>query len=334
MEKMMTRIAMVVSLTLYSFISNAANFKPAVAYDLADIFDKSFNQAVYEDGAMQFSKESNIKVRNFRPTSKINHEQGLERLAERGYSPIIAVGFMYTNTLEKTAKKYPQTQFVIIDSVVDLPNVKSLIFKEQEGSFLAGALAAMKSKNKIIGFVGGMDIPLIHKFACGYEQGAKYINKKTQVLQDMTGWTTAAWSNPVRGSELAQSQFAKGADVIFAAAGSTGLGVYQAAEDAGKYAIGVDSNQNYLHPGVMLTSMVKLVGVATYEAFKSAEAGTFTAGIDLRGLKENGVDWALDEYNRALITPKMEAKMNNIKAKIIAGKITIHDYTTNNQCDY
>lgn len=334
MERMITRIALVVSLTLCSFISNAANFKPAIAYDLADIFDKSFNQAVYQEGAMQFTKDSKIKVRNFIPTSELNHEQGLERLAERGYNPIVAVGFMYANTLKQTAKKYPLTQFVIIDSVVDLPNVKSLIFKEHEGSFLAGALAAMKSKSKIIGFVGGMDIPLIHKFACGYEQGAKYINKDIQVLQNMTGWTSAAWSNPGRGYELAKSQFAKGADVMFAAAGGTGIGAYQAAKDAGKYAIGVDSNQNYLHPGVMLTSMVKLVGVATYEAFKSAQAGHFTAGIDVRGLKENGVDWALDEHNSDLITPKMKAEMKKIKTKIIAGEITIHDYMTNNQCNY
>ena len=332
--KKVTTTALLVLFTLCSLVSNAAEFKPAIAYDLADIFDKSFNQAVYENGETKFTADTKIKVRAFIPTNTLNHEKGLERLAKRGYNPIVAVGFMYTNALEKTAKKYPETQFVIIDSVVDLPNVKSLIFKEHEGSFLVGALAALKSENKKIGFVGGMDVPLIQKFACGYEQGAKYINKNTQIFQNMTGWTNAAWSDPERGAELAKSQFAKGADVVFAAAGGTGLGVYQAAKDAGKYAIGVDSNQNYLHPGVMLTSMVKLVGVATYEAFKSAAAGNFTAGIDIRGLKENGVDWALDEYNRALISPEMEAEINNIKAKIIAGEITVHDYITDNHCDY
>ena len=150
----------------------------------------------------------------------------------------------------------------------------------------------------------------------------------------MAGWTSSAWSNPTRGAELAMYQFTKGVDVIFAAAGGTGLGVYQAAADNGKYAIGVDSNQNYLHPGVMLTSIVKHVGVATYEILKAAEAGNFTAGIDLRGMEKNAVDWALDKHNRALISPEMEAKINGLKAKIIAGKIPVHDYMLDNSCKY
>ena len=241
---------------------------------------------------------------------------------------------MYGSALEKVAKQYPDTQFVIIDSVVDLPNVKSLLFKEHEGSFIVGAIAALKSKSNKVGFVGGMDIPLIRKFACGYEQGAKYINKDAEVMQNMTGSTNAAWADPARGAELAKSQFSKGADVVFAAAGGTGIGVYQAAKDENKYAIGVDSNQNYLHPDVMLTSMVKLVGLATYDVFKNAQAGHFTAGIDSRGLKENGVDWALDEYNRSLITPEIEAEVNGIKAKIVSGEITVHDYMVDNSCKY
>ena len=334
MKKTMIKAVLTISLVLFSLLTHAATFQPAIAYDLANIFDKSFNQAIYENAALKFNKESNVKIRNFTPTNETNHEQGLERLAKRGYNPIIAVGFMYTNALEKTARKYPDTQFVIIDSVVKLANVKSLIFKEHEGSFLVGAIAALKSKSKKIGFIGGMDSPVIHKFACGYEQGAKYINANTQVFQDMTGWTSSAWSNPTRGAELAKQQISKGADVIFAAAGGSGVGVYQVAENANKYAIGVDSNQNYLHPGVMLTSMVKLVGVATYQILKSAEAGHFTAGIDIRGLKENGVDWALDKYNRELISPKIEAKINQIKAKIIAKEIIVHDYTQNDSCVY
>ena len=334
MKKTITKVFVIISLALYSIISNATNFQPAIAYDLADIFDKSFNQAIYENAALKFSKESQVKIRNFTPTNETNHEQGLERLAKRGYTPIIAIGFMYTNALEKTARKYPHTQFVIIDSVVDLPNVKSLIFKEHEGSFLVGALAALKSKSKKIGFIGGMDSPVIHKFACGYEQGAKYINKNIEIFQDMTGWTSSAWTNPTRGAELALKQFSKGADIIFAAAGGTGIGVYQAAKDNGKYAIGVDSNQNYLHPGVMLTSMVKLVGVATYEVLKNAKAGHFTAGVEIRGLKESGVNWALDKYNQPLISSKIENKINKIKANIIAGKIQVHDFTTDNSCSY
>jgi len=334
MKKTLSTTAAAVSLALCSFAANAADFKPAVAYDSAGKFDKSFNQAVFQNGATKFTEDTKIAVRDFVPSNDAQREQGLTRLARGGYNPIVAVGFMYGSALAKIAKKYPDTQFVIIDSVVDLPNVKSLLFKEHEGSFLVGALAALKSENKKVGFVGGMDIPLIRKFACGYEQGAKYINKDIEVFQNMTGSTNAAWSDPARGAELTKSQFSKGVDVVFAAAGGTGVGVYQAAKDAGKYAIGVDSNQNHLHPGVMLSSMVKLVGLATYDVFQKAQAGSFSAGIDARGLKENGVDWALDEHNRALVTPEMEAEINSVKAKIVAGEIVVHDYMADNSCQY
>ena len=334
MKKILTTTAAAVSLALCSFVANAADFKPAVAYDSSGKFDKSFSQAVYQNGVMKFTEQTKIDVREFVPANDAQREQGLERLARRGFSPIVVVGFMYGSALTKVAKKHPDTQFVIIDAVVDLPNVKSLVFKEHEGSFLVGALAAMKSKTNKVGFVGGMDIPLIRKFACGYEQGAKYINKDTEVFQNMTGSTIAAWSDPARGAELTKSQFSKGADVVFAAAGGTGVGVYQAANDEGKFAIGVVSNQNYLHPGVMLTSMVKRVGVATFEVFTAAEGGSFTPGVDARGLKENGVGWTLDEHNRDLVTAEMETKLGEISAKIIAGDIKVHDYMADNSCKY
>lgn len=332
MKNIIIRAVTTAWLVLSSFFSYAADFKPAVAFDLAELFDKSFNEAIYVDGVLRFTNETHIKVRNFVPKNETTHDKGLDRLAKRGYNPIIAVGFIYKKALTITAPKYPNTQFIILDAVVNLPNVASLIFKEHEGAFLVGALAALKSKSNKIGFIGGMDIPVIRKFACGYEQGAKYINKDIQVFQDMTGWTSAAWSNPELGTKLAKSQFAKGADVIFAAAGGTGLGVYQAAKDAGKYAIGVDSNQNYLYPGVILTSMIKDVGNVTYQALKDIQTGTFTKEHDDLGLKENAVDWALDKYNRALVSPEMENKINIIKAKIIAGEISVHDYTTDNEC--
>ncbi|GIU32340.1 BMP family protein [Shewanella sp. MBTL60-007] len=334
MMKILSATAAAVTLAMCSFAATAADFKPAVAFDTTGKFDKSFNQAVYQNGVLKFNESSDVEVREFVPSNDAQREQGLERLARRGFSPIVVVGFMYGTALEKVAKKYPETEFVIIDSVVDLPNVKSLVFKEHEGSFLVGALAAMKSETNKIGFVGGMDIPLIRKFACGYEQGAKFISQDAEIFQNMTGSTIAAWNDPARGAELSKSQFTKGADVVFAAAGGTGVGVYQAAKDEGKYAIGVDSNQNYLHPGVMLTSMVKLVGVATFEVFKDAEKGTFVAGIDSRGLKENGVNWALDEHNRALVTPEMEAKLADITKKIVAGEIVVHDYMKDNTCKY
>ena len=334
MKKVLTTTALAVSIALSSLVAQAADFKPAVAYDSTGKFDKSFGQAVAENGVIKFMEQSDVDVRELVPSSDAQREQGLERLARKGFSPILVVGFLYATALEKIAAKYPDSQFVIIDGIVDLPNVKSILFKEHEGSFLVGAIAAMKSKTAKVGFVGGMDIPLIRKFACGYEQGAKYVNKDMQIFQNMTGSTNAAWSDPARGAELAKSQFSQGADIVFAAAGGTGTGVYQAAADEGKYAIGVDSNQNYIHPGVMLTSMVKRVGVATVDAFTAAENGTFTAGIQSLGLKENGVDWALDEFNRDLITPDMEGKIAGIKAKIISGEITVHDYMSDNSCKY
>lgn len=334
MMKAIASTAAAVSLALTSFVAGAADFKPAVAYDVTGKYDKSFNQAVFENGVTKFNNDNTTKIREFEPANDAQREQGLERLARRGFNPIVVVGFMYGTALEKVATKYPETEFVIIDSVVDLPNVKSIVFKEHEGSFLVGALAAMKSESKKLGFVGGMDIPLIRKFACGYEQGAKYVNKDAEVFQNMTGSTVSAWNDPARGSELTKSQFTKGADVVFAAAGGTGVGVYQAAKDEGKFAIGVDSNQNYLHPGIMLTSMVKRVGLATYNMFDDYQNGKWEAGIAANGLKENGVGWALDEYNRDLITPEMEKKINEIQAKIVSGEINVHDYMSDNTCNY
>ena len=219
--------------------------------------------------------------------------------------------------------------FTIIDMVVDQPNVRSVTFKEEQGSFLVGALAAMASKTGKIGFVGGQDIALIRKFACGYEQGAKYIKKDIEVFQNMTGSTGAAWNNPSKGGELAKSQFDRGADVVFAAAGGTGIGVYQAAKDNGKFAIGVDSNQNHLQPGTMLTSMIKRVDNAAYDTFKAKMDGSWQAGIVSLGLAEKGVGWAVDEYNEALVKPYME-KMAELEKGIIDGSIKVHDYMTDN----
>ena len=334
MKKILTTTAAAVSIALCSVVAQAADFKPAVAYDSAGKFDKSFGQAVAENGVAKFMAQSDVDVRELVPASDAQREQGLERLARKGFSPIIVVGFMYATSLQKVAAKYPDSHFVIIDGVVDLPNVKSILFKEHEGSFLVGAVAALKSKTGKVGFVGGMDIPLIRKFACGYEQGVKFVNKDAEVFQNMTGSTNAAWADPARGAELTKSQFSKGADVVFAAAGGTGIGVYQAAADEGKYAIGVDSNQNYIHPGVMLTSMVKRVGVATVKVFKDAENGSFTAGIENLGLKEHGVDWAIDKYNRDLISPAVEAQIAGIRAQIVSGKIKVHDYMSDNTCNY
>ena len=195
-----------------------------------------------------------------------------------------------------------------------------------------GLLAGMASKSGKVGFVGGMDIPLIRRFQCGYQQGIKYANPNAELIANMTGTTPAAWNDPGRGAELAKGQFDRGVDVVYAAAGSTGIGVLQAAKDRGKLAIGVDSNQNYLHPGTMLTSMIKRVDLAAYQSFKSMQANTWRPGVSVLGLKEGGVDWALDQYNEKLITPEMKAKVEAAKADIIAGKIVVHDYMSDNSC--
>src|SRR6516165_705935 len=265
--------------------------KPAIVYANGGKFDKSFNEGV-SNGAKKFSDETKIAVVDFEPANETQFEQAQRRFAQRGQDPIIAVGFSQAVALEKVAKEFPNIHFTIIDMMVDLPNVQSVLFKEQEGSFLVGVLAALASKSGKIGFVGGMDIPLIRRFQCGFEQGVKYANPQAELIQNMTGTTPAAWSDPARGGELAKGQFDRGVDVIYAAAGGTGIGVLQAAKDRGKLSIGVDSNQNHLHPGSVLTSMLKRVDLAAYNSFKATKDGTWKAGVSTLGLKEGGVDWA------------------------------------------
>ena len=313
--------------------ASAAEIKPAVVFDMGGKFDKSFNEGIY-NGAEKFRMETGIAYGEFEVTNEAQREQALRNFARRGYNPVIAVGFGQAPALEKVAPDYPDTRFSIIDMVVDQPNVQSIVFKEHEGSFLVGMLAAMASKTGKVGFVGGMDIPLIRKFACGYEQGVKHVDADAEVYQNMTGTTPAAWNDPVKGGELARSQFDRGADVIYAAAGGTGLGVLQAAADDGKLSVGVDSNQNHLQPGSVLTSMLKRVDVAAYDVYKTAMEGTWTPGIKVLGLKEDGVGWALDEHNRALITEEMEAAAEKARAAIIAGGLTVHDYMADNTCNY
>ena len=319
------KTALLATLVLSS-ITALAQAEPAVIYDMGGKFDKSFNEAAYV-GAERWKKETGKPYLDFEIANEAQREQAMRRMAERGANPVIGVGFSQGSSIEKVAKEFPKLNFVIIDSVVKQPNVESIVFKEQEGSFLVGMMAAIASKTGKVGFVGGMDIPLIRKFQCGYEQGAKYANPKVEISATMTGTTPSAWNDPARGAELAKSQFASGVDVVFAAAGGTGVGVYQAAKDAGRFAIGVDSNQNHLHPGTMLTSMVKRVDVAVYNAFKGIKPG-----VTALGLAEGGVDYALDEYNAKLISADMKKKVDAAKADIIAGKIKVIDYMAANSC--
>ncbi|MEY2892732.1 MAG: hypothetical protein RJA98_2640 [Pseudomonadota bacterium] len=305
-----------------------AHAAPAVVFDMGGKFDKSFNQAAYT-GMERWKKETGKPYLEFEIANETQREQALRRMAEKGASPIIGIGFGQASSIEKIAKEFPKLKFAIIDMVVDAPNVQSVVFKEQEGSFLVGMMAAQASKTGKVGFVGGMDIPLIRKFQCGYEQGAKFANPKAEVFANMTGTTGAAWNDPARGGELAKAQFAQGADVVFAAAGGTGIGVYQAAKDAGKLAIGVDSNQNHIQPGTMLTSMVKRVDVAVYNVIKA-----HTPGVTVLGLQQGGVDFALDDNNAKLVSADMKKKVNAAKADIIAGKIKVADYMADNACKY
>jgi basic membrane protein A len=332
MKKWIVPFATLLAMTAVVPLASAQTaLKPAVIYSTGGKFDKSFNEGV-STGAQKFAAETKIAPAEFEPTNETQFEQALRRFAQRGQDPIVAVGFSQATALEKVAKEFPAVHFTLIDSVVDLPNVQSVLFKEQEGSFLVGVAAALASKTGKVGFVGGMDIPLIRRFQCGYEQGIKYADPKAELVANMTGTTPAAWTDPGRGAELAKGQFDRGVDVVYAAAGSTGIGVLQAAKDRGKYAIGVDSNQDHLHPGTMLTSMIKRVDIAAYQSFKTAQAGTWKAGTSVLGLKEGGVDWTLDQYNEKLIAPDMKAKVEAAKADIIAGRIVVHDYMSNNSC--
>jgi basic membrane protein A and related proteins len=315
-----------------ALIAGAALADPAIIYDLGGKFDKSFNEAAY-NGAEAWKAETGGNYLDLELQNDAQREQALRRFASQGANPIVMAGFSWGTALGTVAAEFPDTNFVVIDAVVDQPNVQSIIFDEHTGSFLVGAIAALKSETGTVGFVGGMDVPIIHKFYCGYAQGAKAVDPDVRLIENYTGTTPTAWNDPVTAGELAKAQFDAGADVVFAAAGGSGLGVLQAADDEGKLSIGVDSNQNYLHPGSVLTSMLKRVDVAVTNAFKEAgDDATFTPGITILGLAENGVGYSLDEHNQALITEDIKARVDELREQIIAGEIEVHDYTEDNTC--
>jgi basic membrane protein A len=314
-----------ISAVMLAGAAGAAEFQPAIIFDLGGKFDKSFNEAAY-NGAERFKSETGIPYLEFEVTNESQRDQALRRMVQRDASIVLGVGFGYATPLETVAEEAPDTKFAIIDAVVDKPNVQSIVFKEHEGSFLVGMAAALASRTGKVGFVGGMDIPLIRNFAYGYEQGVKHVNPNAEVIVNYTGTTPAAWNDPARGAELAIGQFDQGADVVYAAAGGTGLGVLQAAADKGKLSIGVDSNQNHLHPGSVLTSMLKRVDNAVYNAFKTAQEGSWQPGVLNLGLAEDGVGYALDDNNKDVLTPEMVARLDAAKAEIVAGTLKVEDY--------
>ena len=303
-----------------------AHAQPALIFEFGGKNDKSFGQAAWE-GAERWKKQTGKPYLEFEIANAAQREQAARRFAQRGANPIVGVGFPQASSIEAVARDFPNTRFAIVDSVVALPNVQSFVYREHEGAFLVGLLASLASKSGKLGFVGGQDIPLVRKVLCGYEQGARYGHAGTQVLWAMTGTTNAAWTDPARGAELTRTQAAQGADVIFAAAGTTGLGVLHAAAALGLLGVVVDSNPNGLHPGRMLTSMLKRTDVAVYQAFEKVQPGVTTLG-----LKEGGLDLAYDEHNARLVTPAMRARVDAARAEIVAGRLNVIDWTVAKAC--
>ncbi len=286
--------------------------------------DKSFNSAAFR-GTQEAVKLFGVTSKEVECPDDAAFEPALRTFAERGYNLVIAIGFAQVDALKKVAPEFPKTHFAIIDGVVDSPNVASFIFSEHEAGYLVGYLAGLATKSNKIGFVGGMDIPLIRRFEMGYAAGIKAANPKTEVFSNYVGVNSSAWANPARGKELALSQYNRGADIVFHAAGASGLGVLDAAEEKKALAIGCDSNQNHLKPGRVLTSALKKVDVAVVNVIKDEVDKTFKSGARYLGVKEGGIDYAVDEHNAKLVEP-FKAKMNAVREKISKGETKVPDF--------
>ncbi|MFL5608738.1 MAG: BMP family protein [Gemmatimonadaceae bacterium] len=303
-----------------------------VVFDMGGRGDKSFNDGAYL-GAERAVKELGARVRFIEPGEGSDREAGLRLLAAEGMDLVIGVGFIFTDDLTQLAKEYPNTRFAGVDYSVATdkdgtiipppPNLAALKFREEEGSFLVGALAGLVSRSKKVGFVGGMNFPLIHKFEMGYKAGVKAVCPDCEVIAQYAGVTPEAFRNPGKGKELALSQYQQGVNVIFHASGSTGLGVFEAARQTGKLAIGVDADQYNEAPGYVLTSMVKGVDNATFDVIKRVQEGRFEGGIYQYGLAENGVGYVYDANNAKLIPADVRAKLERLKQEIIAGRIKV-----------
>jgi basic membrane protein A and related proteins len=327
-----------------------SKIRVGIVFDIGGKDDRSFNAAAFagvkcaETGKAPDGKDCGkppvgIILRDIEPGNPTSIEPAMRAFAERGYDLIIGVGFAQGPIMQMVARDYPNLHFAIVDGVIfeedgvtPKANVASLVFKEHEGSYLVGMIAGRTSKSGTIGFIGGMDIPLIHRFETGYEEGARAVNPNIKIVQNYVGVTDAAWNNPGKGKELSLSQIGKGADVIFTAAGNSGLGTFDAVEQYGKqdgrathFVIGVDSNQNMLKPGFVLTSMVKRVDNAVYDIVKTVKEGKFKGGFYVFGLESDGVGYAMDENNQTLISPEILAEVEAAKKKIIAGEIKVTD---------
>ena len=315
-------VVMMLALTACGGKKEAAKeetLKVGIVLSIGGLGDKSFNDSAYR-GLEQAKKDLGIEFKYVEPASPAEDEQFLREFAEAGYDLVVATGFLMKDATEKMAKEFPDVKFAIIDEVIELPNVSSLVFSEDEGSFLVGALAAMMSETNTVGFVGGMEVPLIKKFQRGYEMGAKYVNPDIKVLGLFTSGPNP-FNDPVRGKENALSLIKQGADVVYHAAGGTGVGVIDAAKDSGVFAIGVDSNQDNVAPGTVLTSMVKNVDIAVYDTVKQILDNDFRAGVNRFGVAENGVGTTDFANTKDVIGKEKLNKLSEIKEKIINGEI-------------
>jgi basic membrane protein A len=308
-----------------------SKIRVGIVFDIGGKDDRSFNAAAWQ-GVQRAAKDLPIVLRDIEPGTPNAIEPAMRAFAERNFDLIIGVGFAQAPIMEMVAKDYPHIQFAIIDGVSQLPNVASLIFKEHEGSYLVGILAAKATRTGTIGFLGGMDIGLIHRFAKGYEEGARSVNPNIRLIENYVGVTDGAWNNPGKGKELSLAQIGKGADVIFTAAGNSGLGAFDAVEQQGKqngrathFVIGVDSNQNMVKPGFVLTSMVKRVDNAVYDIVKDVVDRKFSPGLHVFGLDKDGVGYAMDEFNKDLVSPQALEAAEAAKKKIIDGQIKVTD---------
>jgi basic membrane protein A len=312
-----------------------SKIKVGIVFDIGGKDDRSFNAAAWQ-GVQRAAKDLPIVLRDIEPGTPNAIEPAMRAFAERNFDLIIGIGFAQAPIMEQVAKDYPNIRFAIIDGVSELPNVASLVFKEHEGSYLVGMLAAKASQTGTIGFLGGMDIGLIHRFEKGYEEGARAVNPNIRVIQNYVGVTDSAWNNPGKGKELSLAQIGKGADVIFTAAGNSGLGAFDAVEQQGKkdgrathFVIGVDSNQNMVKPGFVLTSMVKRVDNVVYDIVRDLVAQKFSPGLHVFGLDKDGVGYAMDEFNKPLIDAATIQQVEAAKQKIIAGEIKVTDAINN-----
>ncbi|GJG87349.1 BMP family ABC transporter substrate-binding protein [Gemmatimonadetes bacterium T265] len=303
-----------------------------VVFDVGGRGDKSFNDGAYL-GATRAARTLGARVRYVEPGEGSDREAGLRLLAAEGMDLVVGVGFIFSDDLTQLAKEYPRTHFAGVDYAIATdkqgnpvpppPNLEALKFREEQGAFLAGALAALVGGSPKVGFVGGMDIPLIHKFEAGYRAGVLHVCPACQVVAQYAGVTPEAFRNPGRGKELALSQYNSGVNVIFHASGSTGLGVFEAARQAGKLAVGVDADQYAEAPGYVLTSMVKGVDAAVFDAIQRVHDGDFRGGVRQFGLKEHGVYLVEDAHNARLIPPPARARLAGLRDSIIAGQIAV-----------